>query len=247
MGNYKHLTFYLFILVFAINTGNQYAQEISKHKAQEKLFDKNFKENYSGRKFNYEGSKTIGTTASRSGDYTDFKNDEKNPNIEEENNRNDPNFGNSFGFLNWIFILALILAVLYLIYILLGEENLGLFKRTGNREIGIPENFTAENIADTDVSSLIAAAERNNDFRLAIRYYYILVLKELSLKDFIKLEEDKTNAEYFNEIQSEKFSENFAYTSYLYNYIWYGEFLINNQEYSKAKDHFIHLIKKIGR
>ena len=96
MGNYKHLTFYLFILVFAINTGNPYAQENPEFKTQEKLFDKNFKEKYSGRKFNYDGRKTVGTTTSGSGDYTDFKNDEKNPSIEEENNRNDPNFQNSF-------------------------------------------------------------------------------------------------------------------------------------------------------
>ena len=237
----------IFLFVMSISTANLYAQGNTETQGDKKLFETDFKEKYSGRKFNYEGEKTVGNSKTGSGNYTDFKNDEKKPKIEEEDNENNLFVWNDFAFLNWLFILALVIAVLYLVYILLGEQSFGLFKRNGDQKIGDSENFTTENIADTDLVSLIKIAEQNNDYRLAIRYYYILVLKHLSLKNYIKLEEDKTNAAYYEEIISQNFSENFAYTSYLYNYIWYGEFLINNSDYHKAKDNFIHLIKKIER
>lgn len=243
----KQIRLIILLFIISINATNLYPQETIEVNPQERVFDANFKERYEGRKFNYEGKKTVGTSTGGSGNYTDFKEKEKNPKIEEENNKNSFNLFKSLGFLNWIFIFALFTAVLYLVYVLLGEESLGLFRRNSDQKIGQPENFTAENIADTDVDSLIEQAENSNDYRLAIRYYYILVLKKLSLKNYIKLEEDKTNAEYFNEIKSQKFSENFAYTSYLYNYIWYGEFFINKEEYTTAKGNFIHLLKKIER
>lgn len=247
MSYKKQILYIFFLFIISINIGGLCAQENAEVKTQERLFEPNFKERYSGRKFNYEGQKIVGTSEGGSGNYTDFKNSEGKPKIEEENDRSDLNIWKNFGSLNWIFILALIIAVFYLVYILLGEQNFSLLRRNSDQKIAQLENFTAENIANADVDSLITKAENSNDYRLAIRYYYILVLKKLSLKNYIKLEEDKTNAEYFNEIKSQNFSENFAYTSYLYNYIWYGEFLINKEEYLSAKGNFIHLIKKIER
>ncbi len=247
MSYLKQIRYVFFLFIISINIGDLCAQDNTAVKPQERFFETDFKERYSGRKFNYDGQKTVGTSTSGSGNYTNFKDSEKDPKLEEENNKNDINIWQNFRFPNWIFIVALIGAVFYLVYILLGEESLGLFRRNNDQKIEQPENFTAENIADANVDSLIEEAEKSNDYRLAIRYYYILVLKKLSLKNYIKLEEDKTNAEYFNEIKSQKFSKNFAYTSYLYNYIWYGEFFINKEEYTSAKDNFIHLIKKIER
>jgi len=247
MRVFTKICFGIVLFVVSINIGGLYAQDNSETVSSEKQFETNFKEKYSGRKFNYEGKKTVGNSDGGSGNYTDFKNDEKKPKIDEEDNENDLIVWNDFAFLKWLFILALVIAVLYLVYILLGEQSLGLFKRNGDQKLGESDNFTSENITDTDLISLIKNSEQANDYRLAIRYYYILVLKHLSLKNYIKLEEDKTNAAYYDEIKSHEFSENFAYSSYLYNYIWYGEFLINSTEYNKAKNNFIHLIKKIER
>jgi len=198
-------------------------------------FERNFKDNYTGRKYNYEGNETTNTNlVPVDGEGSKYKN--KDPHLKEENIV-DRGFFN-LSFLNYVFIFALVVAVVYLLYILFNEGSSGLFSSSKHKKLNNYGEITAETIENTDVQTLIDDAEKNNDFRLAIRYYYILVLKTLSIKKFIIFEDDKTNTEYLNEIAHLKFSNNFAYTSYLYNYIWYGKFPLNIDQYQVAKQSF---------
>lgn len=210
-----------------------------------RVFDEDFKERYNNEKFNYEGKEVVRYTRRGSGEFEEFEN--KKTEIDEENNEEE--FTGDvprFQFLNWIFVIALILAVIYLAYILINEGGTSLFSSKKNTEITTHEDFSVENIEQTDIESLITSAEKNGDYRLAIRFYHILVLKRLSLKNFIKLEEDKTNEEYFYEVKQQGFSNDFKFTSYLYDYIWYGEFPINLKQYQTAKENFVQLIKKVA-
>ena len=207
----------------------------------ERQYQDGFKERYSGRKFNYEGNKIVNQTQPGNGDYADYKNE--NPQIEEKNNNDSATI--NLGPFSWLFYVALILAVLYLAYILLNEGSSGLFSSRQGQKLKNHDAITAENIENADVNALIRKAENDNDYRLAIRYYYLLVLKTLSLKNFIKFEDDKTNAEYLNEIDTKPFSKNFAYASYLYNYIWYGEFPLNIEQYKKAKHNFVTFLDQV--
>lgn len=207
----------------------------------ERQFQDDFKDHYSGRKFNYKGKKVVNKTPTGTGDYADYKNEK--PQIDENNN--DNSFTINLGPFSWLFYLALILTVLYLAYILLNEGGTGLFSSRQSQKLEQSLDITAKNIENADVKALINKAENDNNYRLAIRYYYLLVLKTLSLKSFIKFEDDKTNTEYLNEINSKPISKNFAYTSYLYNYIWYGEFSLNLEQYHKAKSKFVILLSQV--
>jgi len=218
------------------------AYSISDQPYQKRHFDKDFKDRYSGSKFNYEGNAVVKISPRGSGQYEDYKN-EKLKKEKEDNN----NYNISIPNISWIFYLALAFAVIYLAYILLNEGSSGLFSNSNkNARIINHDQISAENIENTDINALISSAEKNNDFRLAIRFYYLLVLKNLAIKNHIKFEEDKTNAEYLDEINDKPFSENFAYISYLYNYIWYGEFPLNLFQYEKAKSNFTILLKQVS-
>ncbi len=208
---------------------------------QIRKFDNDFKTRYSSRKYNYEGKEVVNQTKSGSGKYEDYKNGD--PSIKERNNSDG--FSINLGPFAWLFYLALVIAVIYLVYILLNEGGSGLFSSKQNRKLNGYEDITAENIENADINTLIQNAENDNNFRLAIRYYYLLVLKNLSLKNHIKFEDDKTNTEYLNEISKKPFSKKFAYISYLYNYIWYGEFPLNISEYNKAKSNFVTLLNQV--
>ena len=74
---------------------------------------------------------------------------------------------------------------------------------------------------------------------------YLLVLKTLTINNHIKFEDDKTNAQYLNELKEKPFSQGFSYVSYLYNYIWYGEFSLEAAQYTKAKNNFTSLLKQV--
>lgn len=209
----------------------------------ERQFNEGFKDNYSGRKFNYEGKAIVGATTTPN-ESNPSKYSKNEPSIKEDNNSNDFSF--AFDSLNWVFIAILFIAVGYLAYTLLNDGSSKLFSSRKNEKLKSYGEITAENIAQADIKALIANAENKNDYRLAIRYYYLLVLKHLTLKNFIKYEDDKTNADYMNAIASQKFNKGFAYTSYIYNYTWYGEFDLNMQQYQTAKASFVELIKEVN-
>ncbi|MFC4720992.1 hypothetical protein ACFO5O_01560 [Geojedonia litorea] len=208
----------------------------------ERQFEADFKERYTGRKYNYEGKEVVNNELNPvNGEASKYQN--VDPNLKEDNNYNESSFDLSL--LNYLFILALVLAVIYLVYILFNDGTSGLFSSRRSQKLASFGDISVDSIEHIDVQALINEAESKNDYRLAIRYYYLLVLKTLSLKNYIKLEDDKTNAEYLNEIAQTHFSQGFAYTSYLYNYIWYGEFPLNNQQYAIAKQRFTNLLKDV--
>lgn len=169
------------------------------HQPQQlRQFDDDFKERYSENKYNYEGEDIVTQTPSGSGEYKDYENAEDN-----RKDRNDSNFLSiNFGPLSWLFYLAIGLAVAYLVYILFNEGGTSLFSSRQHKKISHYQEITAENIETADINSLISNAEKDNNFRLAIRYYYLLILKNLSLKNYIKFEDDKTNSEYLNEVSA---------------------------------------------
>ncbi len=204
-------------------------------------FDDDFKQRYSGRKFNYEGTKIVTETPTGSGKYEEYKNEK----VEVKEKNDSEVFSINLGPLSWLFYIALAVAVIFLVYFLINDGTSGLFTSNRNKKLNNLEEITSENIESTDINSLIKNAENNNDYRLAIRYYYLLLLKTLSLKNYIKFEDDKTNAEYLNEISNKPFCSKFEYTSYLYNYIWYGKFPLNITQYTKAKDNFTTLLNTI--
>jgi len=231
----------VFILFVFANPQSVFSVTAFEEPEQIREFEKDFKDRYSSRKYNYEGKEIEGQTQSGSGKYEDFKNGK--PAQKEENNSDS--FSINLGPFVWLFYLALAVAVIYLVYILLNEGAGGLFSTKQNRKLNNYEDITAENIENADINTLIQNAEKDNDFRLAIRYYYLLVLKTLSIKNFIKFEDDKTNAEYLNELNETPFNKKFAYASYLYNYIWYGEFPLNTNDYNKAKSNFVTLLNQV--
>lgn len=231
----------IFLVLIFINSQSIFGSSTFQEPEHIRTFDDNFKSRYSSRKYNYEGKEVVNKTPGGSGKYEDYKNED--PTLKERDNSDS--FSINFGPFAWLFYLALAVAVIYLVFILLSEGGTGLFSNNRNKKLNDYEDITAENIENADINKLIQNAEKNNNFRLAIRYYYLLVLKHLSLKNLIDFEDDKTNAEYLNELNDKPFSKNFAYTSYLYNYIWYGEFPLNTTEYHKAKQHFTTLLNLV--
>ncbi len=206
-----------------------------------RVFDSDFKERYASENYNYEGKKVVKKTRMGSGEYEDYDKDKVTP--REQDNSDDIYI--NFGPLGWLFVLILIGAVVYLAYTLLNEGGVGIFGASKNKSIQRFDDINADNIEHADIHALIKQAENDKDYRLAIRYYYLLTLKTLTLKNHIKFEDDKTNTEYLNELTDKPFAKGFSYASYLYNYIWYGKFALEEQQYNKAKDDFTTLLTQV--
>ncbi len=237
------LTFILIVCTLLLNVNTTlWANSVMEQPKTERHFKDGFKDNYSGEKYNYEGKEAVRSRSAKKGKSSKYS--ENKPYVKEDNSSD--NFSFNFSALNWLFVLILISAVVFLAYTLLKDGGSKLFSARKNGKINSYGEISADNIAQADIKSLIDNAENENNYRLAIRYYYLLVLKQLTLNNFIKYEDDKTNADYMKAIASQKFSNGFAYTSYIYNYTWYGEFALDMKQYQLAKSSFIQLIKEVN-
>lgn len=100
-------------------------------------------------------------------------------------------------------------------------------------------------IKNEDIEELIKRALAEKNYRLAIRYYYLLILQLMSDKELIRWETQKTNRDYLKEIKKPGLQQPFTKITRLYDYIWYGDFSIDEAKYQKAALTFSSLQKII--
>ncbi|MBC6999973.1 DUF4129 domain-containing protein [Cytophaga sp. FL35] len=100
-------------------------------------------------------------------------------------------------------------------------------------------------IKTEDIGELIEKALAEKNFRLAVRYYYLQSLKQLNEREFIDWQLQKTNSDYVSEITKEDLKQQFAHITKLYDYIWYGDFFIDEQRFLRAEPSFKNLEKMI--
>ncbi len=141
-------------------------------------------------------------------------------------------------------VIIFLLVIYFIFKAVINDEGTWVFGKSSEKNI-IPVSDIENNIHRTDFKQLIAEAEQDKNYRLAIRYYYLWLLKALTNAEIIAYDVEKTNSDYYNEIVSKPLKNEFSYTSYLYNYIWYGEFDVNQSQFNKAKSAFIKFLNSI--
>jgi hypothetical protein len=114
----------------------------------------------------------------------------------------------------------------------------GAFRRTAKANMQqtaiVEEVITAE----SDFERLIREALQQRNYRLAVRYHFLQVLHTLAEKGHVQLAADKTNYNYVHEIKNVTLQKDFAALTLNYEYVWYGEFNIDELTYSKLKNTF---------
>jgi len=163
--------------------------------------------------------------------------------------------------LSWFFgvepavgiMLTLIKILPYIILFIVLILILKFFLKINSRNIISGKNDKAkviitqdeEIILNKNIEELIEKAIAQKNYRLAIRYYYLLVLQKLQEKEFIIWEQQKTNEDYIKEIKENNITSKFRNVTNLYDFVWYGNFEINEIEFSKAADSFVNLTTSI--
>jgi hypothetical protein len=85
---------------------------------------------------------------------------------------------------------------------------------------------------------LINQAIQDKDYRMAIRYLYLQSLQRLSTNGLVQLEAEKTNYQYINELNNTVYKDDFLWLTLNYEYVWYGEFEVNEEVFGKLKNSF---------
>ncbi len=144
-----------------------------------------------------------------------------------------------------LYIVLIGIGLYFMVRLLMGQQATSFFK--GKSKALAPLAIQEEQLQQTDFDAFIKEAKAQGDYRLAIRYQYLKVLRALSQGNLIDWHFEKTNSDYMREINSAEVKEGFGKVSYLYDYIWYGEFGINEGEYQKADRSFESLLKSIRK
>lgn len=132
--------------------------------------------------------------------------------------------------------------VLFVIYKLVFAE--GGFRRASN-SVGNVQLLDEENPVPApgrNFDTLIAKAKGENNFRLAVRYLYLQLLQKLSAAGAISFAVDKTNAEYVRELSDKPFKSDIQELTRYYDYVWYGEFEMNADQYERIESRFKSLV-----
>ncbi len=119
------------------------------------------------------------------------------------------------------------------------------FRRKDSPQVFLTEE--EEIIKSKNIRELIQLALQEKNYRLAVRYYYLLALQQLSEAHIIEYEFDKTNHDYAKEIKVATMTSSFHKVTNLYDYIWYGNFEVDAADFEKAKRSFEKLETQIPK
>lgn len=122
-----------------------------------------------------------------------------------------------------------------------GFWNIRAAKKENTKKLVSEED---EEIDEADYERRLQQSILNHDYRLATRFYYLILLNKLSQKNHIEYHRDKTNSEYLFEL-NKTMRSSFSYLSYIYSYVWYGEFPIGKIEFSAVEKKYKSFIDTI--
>lgn len=153
----------------------------------------------------------------------------------------ETSFAKSAGFagiLIRLFAIILVGFILYFIVKYLIGTNGSWFFGKKNRKLEIKSEELHENIHEINFPQSIAQFENNRDYRSAVRYQFLYALKKLSDRKHIVWNPEKTNKDYVAELKAASLRDDFYALSYIFDYVWYGEFSINEESYLQFRNQF---------
>lgn len=102
-----------------------------------------------------------------------------------------------------------------------------------------------EDINELDYNTAIQEAIDQKNYRKAIRLYYLKSLKFLADKEIIQWQKDKTNKDYALEVADSNYATEFNEITRLFDFVWYGEFPIDQTLFNQTEDKFQRFINSL--
>jgi hypothetical protein len=145
------------------------------------------------------------------------------------------------GGLGIVFKITLVLAGLFLLYILYrvlsdfqyAKKNS--LNSVDTNPIRQSTEGLEEEIDTESLTFLIQDAKRSGNYTYAIRYYFLLYLEKLQENNVLIYHREKTNSDYLSEIKDTERSTQFLKISYLFEYAWYGKKPVGESDFAEIE------------
>jgi len=139
----------------------------------------------------------------------------------------------------WAIAIMFIFFILYNLFL-----SKGIFRKPSASVHIDEQNDTSDNFPEQDFRKLVSQSCKLADYRMAVRYLFLLTLQKLNERLMIEYAADKTNSDYAREISQDKRNE-FASLVLNYEYIWYGNISITKSVYDNVENKFSSFLNKI--
>jgi hypothetical protein len=144
--------------------------------------------------------------------------------------------------ISYVIIIALVVWLLYYL-----ARNITFGSRIERTKLQGEDLASAvDDIEELDIDELLDKARGEGDFKMAVRLYYLRLLKKLNAMGIIAWKKDKTNRDYLSELFSKgyHYSEMQALTI-AYEGVWYGEHAIHGESFQRLTQQFEVMYQRI--
>lgn len=132
--------------------------------------------------------------------------------------------------------------VLFIIFKLI--DNNSLFYRSKGKSLQLNTGEEAL-MEEENIESRLRQAINERDFRKAVRYQFVWMLQSLDQGGWIKFHAQSTNHDYQLQLRKAPFYSDFQFLVQVYEYVWYGEFAITEQQFNSIQPKFQEIIKTV--
>jgi len=178
-------------------------------------------------------------------DYTEIKEEKPEKKYKERENSSNSTFpllAQLFQFL--IIALGIGLIVFILVKVLSADS---LFAKKDKNISGKTAIYDLEeieeNLLETELDGSIQKAIQDGNYALAIRLYYLSIIRELTLAKALDWKKDKTNFQYLRELKNHPLKDSFKNATNVFERIWYGEEEIPAERFRAIAPDFERLLK----
>lgn len=146
--------------------------------------------------------------------------DEDHTSQEDNNSSSIPIESPILTMIVYTFAIGIIVYILFLILKNISLKSNGKIIKTDTADPSAP----IEDIRELEIEKLLREVMASGNYRLAIRIYFLGLLKKLDENNFITWKKDKTNRDYLSELFSKgHFFEEIKGLTSAYEQVWYGD------------------------
>lgn len=177
------------------------------------------------------------------------KKETNNENGTGDNTPPEPREPSTFSFKSFAQTTLIFLAVIVLAFVIFkvvaGDAILVNKEVKRRKPVTLAEIET--NLQEADVEGFLKQALADKNYRLAIRLYYLAIIKELSAKGVIEWKRDKTNGHYMRELRSKNHPKlkDFRAVTRIFEYVWYSNMTFDGGQFEEVRINFKDLLASI--
>lgn len=161
-----------------------------------------------------------------------------------QNNSNPPSniFSGELATFLYILMIALLLGIVAYFII----KNYSSNKKVEKVDFEEQLDRSPDQISITELQRLLQQALKDENYREAVRIYFIFILKELSERKLIQWKKDKTNLSYLREMRKNPHFKMFKTAVNIFDVVWYGSDHLQKETFDHFEPEFKKLHQKLN-